>query len=43
MMDKGFLLAVENIIERTLATIWAWLHPLDEELTPHEAQVAVPQ
>lgn len=35
--------ATPDFIEQTLATIWAWLHPMDEELTPQEARAAMPQ
>ncbi len=35
--------ATPDFIEQVLATIWVWLHPMDEELTPQEARAAMPQ
>ncbi len=35
--------ATPDFVEQVLATIWVWLHPMDEELTPQEARAAMPQ
>ncbi len=35
--------APPDFIEQVLATIWVWLHPMDEELTPQEARAAMLQ